>query len=108
MSRGALSYDFSSQLGRDVASDGTVSLMQEEDEFAKQRQILEEMRPSSPGEVRANPRVGGIRDSRCEVDPICWTENRGSLWYDKPMSLLQGSYACPPALGLVERRGSGA
>ena len=45
MSRKALTYDFSSQLGRDVASDDLVSLMQEEDEFAEQRQILEEMKP---------------------------------------------------------------
>ena len=45
MARKALTYDFSSQLGRDVASDDLVALMQEEDEFAEQRQILEEMRP---------------------------------------------------------------
>ncbi len=45
MSRKALTYDFSSQLGRDVASDDLVMQMQEEDEFAEQRRILEEMQP---------------------------------------------------------------
>ena len=45
MARRALTYDFNSHLGRDVASEDLVVLLQEEAEFAEQERILEEMRP---------------------------------------------------------------
>ena len=52
MSRKALTYDFTSHLARDVASDDLVVRMQEEGEYAEQRRILEEMRPKLREKVR--------------------------------------------------------